>query len=93
LQPNLTYLYPSDKQPDATNSRSDPTSNRFDSANTRPPQPTPILSGRMIQLENRFTDSDKIWCGHYAIGDCCKIVLFNFLQSMMSALLTDGLVM
>jgi hypothetical protein len=26
------------------------------------------MSVRMIQLENRWTDLDEIWCGRYAIG-------------------------
>jgi hypothetical protein len=37
------------------------------------------LSVRMVQLENRWTDLDKIWNGRYAAGEYPKIVLFNFL--------------
>jgi hypothetical protein len=37
----------------------------------------------MIQLENRQADLDETWYGHYAIGDYPKIVLFNFLQSVI----------
>jgi hypothetical protein len=36
----------------------------------------------MIQLENRWTDFDDIWCGRYAIGDCPTLVLLYFLQSI-----------
>jgi hypothetical protein len=41
------------------------------------------LSVRMIQLENRWRDLDKIWYRRYAIGDCRKIVLYNFLKSVI----------
>jgi hypothetical protein len=37
----------------------------------------------MIQLENRLTDLDEIWYERYAIGEYPKIVLFNFLQSVI----------
>jgi hypothetical protein len=40
---------------------------------------------RMIQLKDRWTDLDEIWYGRYAIGDYPKIVLYNFLQSVMPA--------
>jgi hypothetical protein len=36
------------------------------------------LSVRMIQLENHWTDLDKIWCGRYAIGDYPKILFYNY---------------
>jgi hypothetical protein len=41
------------------------------------------LSVRMIQLENRCTDLDEIWYGHYVTRDYPKIILFNFLQSVI----------
>jgi hypothetical protein len=37
----------------------------------------------MIQLENRWTDLDEIWYGLCAIGDFPKIVLLNYLQSII----------
>jgi hypothetical protein len=41
------------------------------------------LSVRIIQLDNRWTDLDEIWYGRFAIRDYPKIVLFNFLQSVI----------
>jgi hypothetical protein len=41
-------------------------------------------SVRMVQLENSWTDLDEIWYGDYAIGDYPKIVLLNFLKSVIS---------
>jgi hypothetical protein len=41
------------------------------------------LSVRMIQLENRWTNLDEIWCGGYAIGINQKILFFSFLHSVM----------
>jgi hypothetical protein len=41
------------------------------------------LHVRMIQLENRWTDLDDIWYERYAIEDYHKIVLHNFLQSVI----------
>jgi hypothetical protein len=37
----------------------------------------------MIQLENRWTDLDEIWYGRYVIEDYPKILLYNFLQSVI----------
>jgi hypothetical protein len=41
------------------------------------------LSVRAIQLENRLTDLDDIWYGRYATGVYPKIILLNFLQSVI----------
>jgi hypothetical protein len=41
------------------------------------------LSVRMIQLENRWTDLDEILYGYYATGFHPKIILLNFLQSVI----------
>jgi hypothetical protein len=40
-------------------------------------------SVRMIQVENRLTNLDEIWYGRYATGANPKIVIFNFLQSVL----------
>jgi hypothetical protein len=40
-------------------------------------------SVRMIKLDNPWTDLNEIWYGRYATGDYPKIVLFNFLQSVI----------
>jgi hypothetical protein len=37
----------------------------------------------MIQLENWWTDLDEIGYGGYAVGDTPKIVLLNFLPSVI----------
>jgi hypothetical protein len=37
----------------------------------------------MIQLKNCWMDFDEIWYGHYATGGYPKIVLFNFLDSVI----------
>jgi hypothetical protein len=50
------------------------------------------LSVRMIQLDNLWTDLDEIWNGYYAIGIFPKIVLFNFLQSIIPTWRTNKLV-
>jgi hypothetical protein len=42
-------------------------------------------------FENRWTDLDEIWYGHYDIGVYSKIVLSDFLQSVVSTLWTNGL--
>jgi hypothetical protein len=47
---------------------------------------------RMIQLENHWTYLDKIWYGVCAIGEYRKIVLFNFLQSLITKWRTKKLV-
>jgi hypothetical protein len=41
------------------------------------------LSVRMIQLEKRRTDLNEFWYERYAIGCYHKLVLFNFLQSII----------
>jgi hypothetical protein len=41
------------------------------------------LSVRMFQLQNRVTNFDCIWYGHYAAGDYHKLILFYLLQSVM----------
>jgi hypothetical protein len=41
------------------------------------------LSVHIIQLENLWTDVDEICYGRYAIGVYPKIVLSNFLQSVI----------
>jgi hypothetical protein len=38
----------------------------------------------VFQLDNRRTDLDKIWNARYAIEACPKIVLFNFLQLVVT---------
>jgi hypothetical protein len=38
---------------------------------------------RTIKIENRWTDLDEIWYGCYAIGKYPKIVLYDFLQSVI----------
>jgi hypothetical protein len=48
-------------------------------------------SARMIQLRNRWTDLDEIWYGRHAIGDYPKIVLLNFLQSVIPTWRTNEL--
>jgi hypothetical protein len=45
-----------------------------------------------IQLDNHWTDLDEIWYGHYAIGDYPKIVILNFLQSVIPTSRTKKLV-
>jgi hypothetical protein len=50
------------------------------------------LSVCMIQLGNRWTDLDEIWYGCYALGAYPKIVLFNFLQSVVPTWRTNELV-
>jgi hypothetical protein len=50
------------------------------------------LSVRMIQLENRWTYLDEIWFGPHVIGDYLKIVLLNFLQSVIPPWRTSKLV-
>jgi hypothetical protein len=40
---------------------------------------------RMTEIENSWTDLDEIWYGHYVIGVYPKIVLFNVLQSAVTA--------
>jgi hypothetical protein len=47
---------------------------------------------RMVQLENRWTDSDEIWYGLYAIGDYPKTVHSKFLQSVIPTWRTKKLV-
>jgi hypothetical protein len=49
-------------------------------------------SVRMIHLENRWTDLDEIYYGHYDIGDNPKIVLFNFLQLVIPTWRTNKFV-
>lgn len=41
--------------------------------------PSVLLSLYIIQSDNRWTDFNEMWHGHYAIGVCLKVVLFNFL--------------
>jgi hypothetical protein len=50
------------------------------------------LSVRMIQYENRWPDLDEIWHVRYAISVNPKIVLFNFLQSVIPTWRTNKLV-
>jgi hypothetical protein len=50
------------------------------------------LSVRMIQFENRSTDLNEIWYGCCAFGIYPKIVLFNFLQSVIPTWRTNKLV-
>jgi hypothetical protein len=47
------------------------------------------LSVGRIQLENGWTDLDEIWNGRYACRVCHKIVLFYFLQSVISTWRTN----
>jgi hypothetical protein len=42
------------------------------------------LSVRMIQLENRWTDLDEIWCGRFAIEGYHKLLLFNNIYTILS---------
>jgi hypothetical protein len=42
------------------------------------------LSACVIQLENSWTDLDEILYGLYAIGGYPKLVLFNFVQPVLS---------
>jgi hypothetical protein len=37
----------------------------------------------MIQLENLHKDFDEYWYGYYATGGYPKLILFNFLQSVI----------
>jgi hypothetical protein len=43
----------------------------------------------VCQLETRLTDLDEIWYGPYAIGIYPKIVLLNFLQSVIATNMAD----
>jgi hypothetical protein len=43
--------------------------------------------------EKLWIDFDEIWCGHYAVGDYLKNILYNFLQSVIPAWWANKLVM
>jgi hypothetical protein len=43
----------------------------------------------MIQFESSWMDLDEIWYGHYATESYPKIVLFNFLQSVITRLMNE----
>lgn len=49
------------------------------------------LSVSVIQVENRWTDLDEIWYGHFGSGNHPKIVHFNFPQSIISIWRTNNL--
>jgi hypothetical protein len=50
------------------------------------------LSVRVIQIENRWSDLYGIWCAWYATTYVSKIVISNFLQSVISTWRTNKLV-
>jgi hypothetical protein len=42
------------------------------------------LKVHVIKVKNHWMDLVEIWHGHYAIGVCLKVILFNFLQLVIS---------
>jgi hypothetical protein len=51
------------------------------------------LSVRMIELKNCWTDLGEILYGLYAARNCPKIVIFNYLQSVIPTWRTNELLM
>jgi hypothetical protein len=49
-------------------------------------------SVRIIELDNRWTDLDEIWYVRYATGFYRKIILLNFVSSVIPTWRTNELV-